>query len=326
MDNNKVNQASTPADKELEIARQWIEYLKKKNASSTMLWVVFLVLALAASAGAVVQYLKLLEGQVLVAESQEENSNLLSQLNQKESQLGELAEQLVRANKTIDEKQALVSQLTDHSGEAGAQLELSGKLVSALKEKISKLEQDNALLEDALVESNKAYEKTVSERVSVKKKLAAQEELLSARSGAYQALVKRQKETKAEMVRLADELSDAKEREQSLDNRNRSLSRELKSVNAELETQKQKASQLAQESSDLGEKLKSLTTPIVPTARVKVPQEPKATSQVPAQVPVQVAPLKSEQAAVEPAETSGKTSKQPQPSSSPLDFGSISIE
>jgi len=246
---------------QLEIAHQWIEYLKKKNAVATFLWITFLLLGLGLAAFSVVTFLSKLELETRSFSQEqtylEEKAAVQAALESAELEIKSLTTELIAEREA---KQALADQLDtlqSFQGETGEQLALSAKLVAALKQKITALEDERRLLEDAL-------DRGTQERGSVDRKLQQSQALnaqlseeLKSRGAAYTALVKRQKETTAEMERLADLLQQAKSREEQLDKRNASLSQEVSNLSVELQTAK--SEMVAME-----KKFKALITPIAP--------------------------------------------------------------
>ena len=204
--------------------------------------------------------------------------------------------------------------LQNSSGETGSQLDLTTRLVAALKQKVTSLESENSLLENALNDSEVKSAKAISENQKYKKTAKEQRQSLSARKSAYDALAKRQVETQEEMQRLATELNEAKERESNLDQRNARLSKELKDSNAELR-------KVDAEKSVLESKLKTLTMPIQTGRPVK--SVPKTVTPVaPTAAIKQIAPA----AAQSNTDDNKKKEKKISVNIAPLDFDSIAID
>ena len=315
---------------QLEIAHQWIEYLKKKNAVATFLWITFLLLGLGLAAFSVVTFLSKLELETRSFSQEqtylEEKAAVQAALESAELEIKSLTTELIAEQEA---KQALADQLDtlqSFQGETGEQLALSAKLVAALKQKITALEDERRLLEDAL-------DRGTQERGSVDRKLQQSQALnaqlseeLKSRGAAYTALVKRQKETTAEMERLADLLQQAKFREEQLDKRNASLSQEVSNLSVELQTAK--SEMVAME-----KKFKALITPIAP-AQTSSQLSPVSAAPVEAikqnqtsATPMIISPVQVTTTSDTKSDTAGDGSKEganEKPSS--LDFESIVIE
>lgn len=304
-----------------EIAHQWIDYLKRKNATLTMVWVVLLIVALATSAAAAFFFLKGLERKEALQIEQKNSSQLMQNISSLETKIEKQVAQSKILMTSLEEAQAELGSLKNYQGEADSQINLSNRLVSVQKQKIASLEKEISLLEEALVASETNSKKLQDNAGKHKQRLSALEQMHTSRKTAYDALAKRQVETQEEMQRLAGELNKAQEREASLDARNASLSKELKDIKAKL-TLAEKGQLEAQN------RLKALTSPIVPSrvpkaikkAEPKKP-EPRVSSSTPIKTPQtsEVTPESSESNSKE------QSKKAPKPSS-PLDFGQISID
>jgi len=340
-DSQHSSGAASVSASELDIARQWIEYLKKKNTTSTLLWMFFLVLALVSAGSAGLIYVKWQE--------QKDQTRDIVESHEKELALAQQQiKVLADKTKASDEKLALaqdkLSQLSDQSGHAGAQLALSSKLVDTLKQKISKLEQDIALLEDALVESNTRYESTKESMSASEQTMQKQ---LTARSSAYNALVKRQKETKAEMQRLAQELnkheaakkknaqatSKIKQQLALKDSTIAAIEKDNKILEEDNQSLNEKIVSLSDENAKLEKKLKALTSPIIPSSKPKSSSAGSATTvyepvktTVKPLVTQPVAPIAPSKQEDKSSDAQAKASNTKTSEPSPLDFGTISIE
>jgi len=303
-----------PANTEQVIANQWIDYLKRKNSQLTFLWVFFLLLAVSASVFGAWSYWQKIDVLEALTVAESALIDLDAQKASMEQDRDTLSMQLSETEAALRASKEAHVALQNSSGETGSQLDLTTRLVAALKQKVTSLESENSLLENALNDSEVKSAKAISENQKYKKTAKEQRQSLSARKSAYDALAKRQVETQEEMQRLATELNEAKERESNLDQRNARLSKELKDSNAELR-------KVDAEKSVLESKLKTLTMPIQTGRPVK--SEPKTVTPVaPTAAIKQIAPA----AAQSDTEDNKKKEKKISVNIAPLDFDSIAID
>lgn len=301
-----------------DIARQWIDYLKRRNTTLNILVMTFLVAALLLGASSTLLYLNVLEVEKATILARSNADQLSQKLNTLSSRYESLQVTKRQLEQDLKDKNARLNELQNFKGETDSQLNLTTRLVDALKQKVASLEKENSLLEEALIESETKLKGTLAESQGNRQMLQEQKNMLTSRKSAYDALVKRHRETEEEMRRLADELLKAGEREQDLDRRNEYLVKELQA--------EQRALKEAQEQNIiLSDRLRALTSPIIPKSN------PAPVAPVQSAPSLMVSPnLVAPEAPSETAET-GQSGPEVKPKvpltgSSPLDFDSIVIE
>ncbi|TNC80035.1 MAG: hypothetical protein C9356_15960 [Oleiphilus sp.] len=301
-----------------DIARQWIDYLKRRNTTLNILVMTFLVAALLLGASSTLLYLNVLEVEKATILARSNADQLSQKLNTLSSRYESLQETTRQLEQDLKDKNARLNELQSFKGETDSQLNLTARLVDALKQKVASLEKENSLLEEALIESETKLKGTLAESQGNRQMLQEQKNMLTSRKSAYDALVKRHRETEEEMRRLADELLKAGEREQDLDRRNEYLVKELQA--------EQRALKEAQEQNIiLSDRLRALTSPIIPKSN------PAPVAPVQSAPSLMVSPnLVAPEAPSEASETGQSGAevkpKVPLTGSSPLDFDSIVIE
>ena len=310
MTSSEGNDAHSPqgsSSNGTEYAHDWIDFLKKKNRTLTIVWVILLLIAIAMFVVAGMQFIRANESDGQLLKIQQKAMDLESQVA-----LGRvsLSEAKVNAKALAGQLETLKKQNMEFMGESDAQLNLSDKLVSALKEKIVVLEEENTLVVDALRKNKVQHQRASKDTVAVKKDLQSIKKNLSSRKLAYQALVNRHRETQAEMERLALELDNASLRESTLDRRNAKLSDDVKQLT-------RKASDYEMRAFSLEKQLKAITSPIEMKPSAK--RRPLAVPSISASS-AKTMPVPSEQG------TSTGVDKKPKVALSPLDFDSIAID
>lgn len=322
MSDSDMNHApqNTPApasNRELEFANKWIEDLKKQNSRLGFLWVLFLLIALVSIALAAYQSV------ALMSESGEweAKKEVLEQelLETKEF----LSQERASLQRVTQERDVMSQELQAFTGETGEQLERTRQLITALKQKISELEDERSLLEDALAENKREYDSLAASEKKQSKILAEKLALLESKDSAYRALVNRQRETKAEMERLSDELTKVSARESDLDGRNANLLKELKQVKSQRDASLAQVKSAEAELQEAQQKVKALTTPIGTSSSIRSPGSSSDNAQS-GKTASSPAPVTSEQIIVSP-NLAEKEKPKPTPAS-PLDFDSIAIE
>ncbi len=269
------NDIQHSAERDLDVARQWIAFLQRRNTVLSIIWPLFLIIALAAVAAG----LYLFQNQTLLQTE-------LDMIADKSARLEDtLSSERARSEELETEREQLASELSriktnilDEQGLKNEQQRLSEQLVKTLKNKISALEDDGRALEDLLAQkqqevqalqlANKAKEK-VSAQLQEQYRLVSGQ--LKSSKTAFEALSARQKETRAEVDRLANLLG----KNEVLLQQEKKRYQQLKVVSEQRESE---FSAMQARLATLEQRLKSLISPIE--------VEPAATLSSPAVRPI----------------------------------------
>ncbi|MDX1451723.1 MAG: hypothetical protein R3183_04130 [Oleiphilaceae bacterium] len=246
-----------------DLAQQWISFLQRRNTVLSIVWPVFLLLAISGMAAAMYFY--------------HQHSVLVTQQQLKEQELGAKAQSIAALEEERDalqtRTQALATELStlkenilSEQGLKSEQNKLNQELVATLKRKIAALEEDGRSLEALLVEKQQQVQSLTIENKKLNKSLVSDsrekneaQKALKASQTAFEALSARQRETRQEVDRLASVLTQKEQQlNQSMQAR-QSLEKQLEERNAALALSQAKVDSLEK-------RLNSLLTPIEGTA------------------------------------------------------------
>lgn len=267
------------AERDLDLAKQWIAFLQRRNTILAFVWPLLLIVALGAGAVAVYFYQgqKVLETELSIqAAAERDLQNALKTERQRSAVLAEEHAQYAAELKRIK------TSILDEQGLKDEQQRLSEQLVATLKNKIAALEDDGRALENLLSEKQQQVQQLQLSNKSLEKKseqLKEQYEVvssqLSARKTAFEALSARQRETRAEVDRLASLLLKAEQNVQREKTRQQQLNAIAGQREEEFSAMQERVRQLEQ-------RLKSLVSPIavesVPEVVVPINNAPAARS------------------------------------------------
>lgn len=267
------------AERDLDLAKQWIAFLQRRNTILAFVWPLLLIVALGSGAAAVYFYQgqKVLETELSIqAAAERDLQNALKTERQRSAVLAEENAQYAAELKRIK------TSILDEQGLKDEQQRLSEQLVATLKNKIAALEDDGRALENLLSEKQQQVQQLQLSNKSLEKKsgqLKEQYEVvssqLSARKTAFEALSARQRETRAEVDRLASLLLKAEQNVQREKTRQQQLNAIAGQREEEFSAMQERVRQLEQ-------RLKSLVSPIavesVPEVVVPINNAPAARS------------------------------------------------
>lgn len=267
------------AERDLDLAKQWIAFLQRRNTILAFVWPLLLIVALGSGAAAVYFYQgqKVLETELSIqAAAERDLQNALKTERQRSAVLAEEHAQYEAELKRIK------TSILDEQGLKDEQQRLSEQLVATLKNKIAALEDDGRALENLLSEKQQQVQQLQLSNKSLEKKseqLKEQYEVvssqLSARKTAFEALSARQRETRAEVDRLASLLLKAEQNVQREKTRQQQLNAIAGQREEEFSAMQERVRQLEQ-------RLKSLVSPIavesVPEVVVPINNAPAARS------------------------------------------------
>ena len=267
------------AERDLDLAKQWIAFLQRRNTILAFVWPLLLIVALGSGAAALYFYQgqKVLETELSIQAAAEQE--LQSALNTERQRGAVLAEEHAQYEAEL---KRIKTSILDEQGLKDEQQRLSEQLVATLKNKIAALEDDGRALENLLSEkqqqvqqlqlSNKSLEKQ-SEQLREQYEVVSSQ--LSARKTAFEALSARQRETRAEVDRLASLLLKAEQNVQREKTRQQQLNAIAGQREEEFSAMQERVRQLEQ-------RLKSLVSPIavesVPKVVVPMNSAPAAPS------------------------------------------------
>ena len=267
------------AERDLDLAKQWIAFLQRRNTILAFVWPLLLIVALGSGAAAVYFYQgqKVLETELSIqAAAERDLQNALKTERQRSAVLAEEHAQYEAELKRIK------TSILDEQGLKDEQQRLSEQLVATLKNKIAALEDDGRALENLLSEKQQQVQQLQLSNKSLEKKseqLKEQYEVVSsqlrARKTAFEALSARQRETRAEVDRLASLLLKAEQNVQREKTRQQQLNAIAGQREEEFSAMQERVRQLEQ-------RLKSLVSPIavesVPEVVVPINNAPAARS------------------------------------------------
>ncbi len=289
-----------------DYAKQWIDYLQRRNRALSIVWPVLLLLALIALAGLLFFYQQKAMQDVELARIEGEIAAIESAKQSQTRELVSLQESHQRLQKDY---QLLNDSLDQTEQERQTQFQIGQEMVKNLKSQVEVLTEENqqllALVDEAKAQvsaiagDQKNALSTIRNQFEQERQVLANE--LANRKQAYEALVRRQRETRQEMDRLANVVNAQKQEVSSISKQNDNLRRQLQS------SEKEKLA-LAGEVAALNQKLTQLVAPI-PVQDTPAPLPPANNGKAEAQ----------QQSAV-PTQTGGNQS------ASAFDFDSIAID
>ncbi len=280
------NAQQAASGNELDLARQWIAFLQRRNTILSLVWPLLLVAAIGFAALSLFLYQDLQLKQTESELGGEDRRELLSKIDVLTQQRNEVE----RKRKLLAEQmQTLKSELQSEQGLISEQNQLNADLVATLKRRIKALEEEGRGLEDLLSQKQEEVQTLTLQNKKIGTQLTnlqQQDSLLrgklQASQTAFDALSARQRETRAEVDRLANLLI-AKEQEVAKGIKQyRSLEQVVQKKDEEIQLIQNKVAKLEQ-------RLEALLSPIslAPTPVPAMPLESRQTFEPKTATPVE---------------------------------------